>query len=162
MVLGFLSDLPHSEPYFNRSLPIILYTSNLEIIGNDPHPVTEDITRIMFSKHNRNPLETVATWRRLCQRWGISPSSAKLSSSCWMPSGRSCDGPKISGGDGEENDSNWRESIFYKRAAVEDLERIPKPAFWFWLFPLDAFGPMTADRLSPDYEAKPDINAENP
>jgi hypothetical protein len=46
MVLGFLSDLPIFDTYFNRSLPIIPYTSNFEIIGNDPRPIAEDLTRI--------------------------------------------------------------------------------------------------------------------
>jgi hypothetical protein len=54
------------------------------------------------------------------------------------------------------------ESGFHNRAPVENLDNVTKPAFGFWLFPLEAFGPMTADGLSPDYEAKPDMKAGKP
>ena len=161
-VMGYMSDLTVSDTYFNRSLPLVPYTSNFEIIGNDPRPIAEDLSRLMFPKHSRNPLETVATWRRLCQQWEVSPSSANYHILVGCPAKGDVIDRTSAQEMVEKEDRQWPESIFHKRATVEDLEKIPRPAFGFWLFPIEAFGPMTADGLSPDYEAKPDMKAEKP
>ena len=164
-VRGYMSDLLVPDAYFNRSLPLIPYTSNFEVIGEDPRPIAEDLTRVMFAKHNRNPLETVAEWRRFCQRWGVSPPAASYQVVVGCPAafGRIYVVDRTSAQEMvEKEDSSWKEDFFYKHAPPEDLYLVPRPAFGFWLFPVEAFGPMTADGLSPDYQAKPDMKADKP
>jgi hypothetical protein len=158
---GYLTGAPNvSDIYFNRSLPLIPCTSNFEIIGNDPRPIAEDLTRIFFSDHNPNPLEIVATWRRLCQHWWVSPSAAKYQVVAGCQTSGDVVDRKSAKEMMEKEDKGWRECPLYKRALVENLDNIDQPAFPFWLFPLEAFGLMTADGLSPDYEAKPDMKAQ--
>jgi hypothetical protein len=59
-------------------------------------------------------------------------------------------------------DVYWRDNPLAQRASPEDLTKAVKPAFGFWLFLIEAFGPMTKDGMDPDYQAAPNMNAHTP
>ena len=59
-------------------------------------------------------------------------------------------------------DVYWRDNPLAQRAPPEDLTKAVKPAFGFRLLAIEAFGPMTKDRMDPDYQAAPNMNTHTP
>jgi hypothetical protein len=162
MVLGHLSDLDVDEVYFNRSLPILPPTSGFRRIGCDSRPIAHDLTRIVFSKHNRNPLETLSLWRHLCKHWGASCCQAEYrfvvaERELRDVLDRACAERYV-----QREYGYWRDNPVARRVEPEDLTEAVKPSFGFWLFPMEAFGPMAKDGMVPDYQAAPDMKADTP
>jgi hypothetical protein len=161
-ICGPFSNLEVPEFYLNRSLPLIPYTSNFEIIGNDPRPIAEGLARIILPWHKQGPLEVVVQWRCLCQHWGVSTSAAKNQVGVGYPAKAAVVDRTSAMKELQREEKYWTESIFHKRAKAENLDSVPRPAFGFWLFPTEAFGSMPADLLSPDYEAGLDRGLHRP
>jgi len=76
--------------------------------------------------------------------------------------GSVCDKASVEKRINREDESWFADLRVQARAPPEDLATAVKPAFGFWLFPLEAFGPMTKDGMRPDYEAKPDMSEPQP
>ena len=168
-ILGQLSGLPTSEIMFNRSLPIMAMAPTFERLHRDPRPIAQDLRKVFVGTFD--PRRMLQLWLRLLKKWDVSPTQIQYrflltfiptlerhqirdrgSAVRWL----------------QREDNQWRgiqdddeydekadkpfvnvfkdlsfpigaESEKYKD---EDLERAVKPAFGFWLFPVDALGPL--------------------
>src|ERR1700753_4358011 len=56
IIVGLSSDLDVNDHFFNYSLPIMPSIANFHRIGCDPRGIGLDLTRIVFSKSQRSPL----------------------------------------------------------------------------------------------------------
>lgn len=157
-VLGGLSDLAVHEVYLNRSLPILSATPAFERLKRDPRLVANDLTRLYICKSRNAPMEMYTQWRRLIRPWSVPRSrteykalvahighgqvSGRASAEAWLR---------------EEDDAWEAEGVPFARSRKippEDMTNAVKPAFGFWLFPIEAFGPFTEDG-EPDYVRAP-------
>jgi hypothetical protein len=126
---------------FNRSYPIMAQTGPFERLHRDPRDIAHDLNQILMLSFR--PHGTVSIWNQLFNKLEIFAAhiSYRLLLACrpippCQINDRECANAFL-----EKEDEMWMEA---NRDAQEldplndDLERAVKPAFGFWLFPLDA------------------------
>ncbi|KAI9654533.1 MAG: hypothetical protein M1821_006623 [Bathelium mastoideum] len=161
---GLLSSLPTSETIFNRSFPIAAQAPSFERLHRDPRSIADDLQRVYVGDHH--PRDVVYSWRQLLKTWGISPTRVKyyfLLALCPIAKHQISDCRSAKDWLQLEDDS-WNgvqkegpfsglklpiaaQSEKYKN---EDLTKAVKPAFGFWLFPVDELGALPEKELSED------------
>ena len=170
-IVGILSGLGTSETVFNRSLPVMTASPTFERLHRDPRPIGKDLKALTGFF---NPRDVAGLWLRLLKKWRTCPPeieyrfllafdptlgggqiSDRKSANAWLQK----DDDQWNGhapDDGFLKNSKFRwpvgaEDEKYKN---EDLEKAVKPAFGFWLFPVEAFGPIDENRLFDDEESR--------
>jgi hypothetical protein len=116
---------------------------NFEILGPDPRPIAQDLKKLNID----DPRRSFSTWQAVLRYWNV-PLSNDTSYKFLIAyqQGYTYDGAtarKLL----EWEDKRWRNPEVGKGQTVEleDLEKAIKPAFGFWLFPVDAFGSFRPD-----------------
>jgi hypothetical protein len=137
--------LPYSgtsstEVFFTRSFPIMPLTPTFERLGRDPRPISQDLRKLNLD----DPRGAFSCWQALLRGWGVPlPTHTKhkflVAHDLCNPYDRSTARKAL-----EWEDEVWRNPEIGKGRAyeLEDLENAVRPAFGFWLFPIDAFGPF--------------------
>ena len=182
-ILGPLSGILTSETILNRSLPIKAWAPTFERRNRDPRPIAEDLKHVFVG--TSDPRTMLHSWRRLLKKWNVSPPyieyrflltfhpslsqprmvSDRESAQTWL----------------EKDDARWRDlfeddsadstnpfASYFKKKNLdwpwgpklekfknEDLEKAVKPAFGFWLFPVNALGAFPEEGLSEDEGFRP-------
>ncbi|KAL9130836.1 MAG: hypothetical protein Q9217_001088 [Psora testacea] len=169
-IFGLMSGIPTSETFFNRSFPIMATAPSFERLHRDPRPIAQGLRKVFTGTVFLR--DVLHLWLQLLKKWRISPLqieyrfllafdptmagdpiSDRASAHRWL----------------QKEDDIWRnpsgsgsdESFFRKKKNVkwpigasaekfrdEDLEKAVRPAFGFWLFPVDVLGPLDGEGLS--------------
>jgi len=157
---------------FNRSLPISAPSSAFERLPRDPRNIEADLTRVFVI--GSDPRLMVTRWYRLLAKWDIHAPNIKykLSLSFRPPKESTIydfeDAHEFLRKEDEEWTATknmyreWRIERFKDDPAgaggvCEDLEIVARPAVGFWLFPLEALGPMRkeGEEVRPGFRYKP-------
>ncbi|KAI0528202.1 hypothetical protein F5B22DRAFT_584156 [Xylaria bambusicola] len=182
MYLGPLNGISTQIGYeLHRSRPIMSSTPTFERVGRDPRSSMErDLSRVFAGTFD--PRQMLYRWRRLLEMWEIDcasggPDYRLLISHSWRTGAMGRTGKTISD---RESAAEWlqKEEERWIRGqercanrilarggripveSTEELERAPRPAIGFWLFPIEAMGPMptpeeTVDEFGEGYSWKP-------
>jgi hypothetical protein len=147
---------PQPELFINRSFPVSPISPTFDRLSRDPRPIEQDLKRVPL---HSDPRIIYNLWRHLLRLWGIEPAEQTSYKYLYGTTNRHSvdihdhgnaqvevydrDSAKIFL---EKEDHAWkhppgRESRF----DAEDLETAVKPAFGFWIFPIEAFGPLNKD-----------------
>ena len=138
--ISLLSGTSSTEIFFTRSFPIMPLTPNFERLGRDPRPISQDLRKLNID----DPRAAFSSWQSLLRVWGVplpNCTSYKflVAHELRNPYDRATARKAL-----EWEDESWRHPELGKGRTyeLEDLENVVKPAFGFWLFPVDAFGPF--------------------
>ncbi|KAF2962787.1 hypothetical protein GQX73_g10780 [Xylaria multiplex] len=144
---------------FHRSRPIMSAIPSFDRLAWDPRENMErDLSRVYVGTFD--PRRMVCRWRELLRRWDIAhsprkgPEYAFMVSTGWGASSRDIVDRAGAAEWLRNEEDGWIKS--QKRYAsqilrggyklplesVEELEKAPKPAIGFWLFPIEAIGPV--------------------
>ncbi|KIM97815.1 hypothetical protein OIDMADRAFT_147340 [Oidiodendron maius Zn] len=159
-ILGIHSSIWTDEIVYNCSFPIQVNVSTFDRLPRDPRRIGEDLKRVFIGTHDHR--HTIRLWYRRLNKFSISAPTIKykwyiafdpqniarvsdietarkfmqLEDSIWNgidhPDLRSLELPGYKFPVGAQSER-------YKK---EDLETAVKPAFGFWLFPIDVLGPL--------------------
>ncbi|KAF2802221.1 uncharacterized protein BDZ99DRAFT_469003, partial [Mytilinidion resinicola] len=133
---------PLNLKLFNRSFPIVARAPTFERLQRDPRPIAEDLKQVFEESDQR---DVFLSWRRLLQHWRIAPVRVEYRVLLTMdPAGDPDDeimDRESAEGYLRREDEKWKR-VSPEKAQAEDLEKVVRPAFGFWLFPLETFGPM--------------------
>ena len=171
-ILGALSGLGTSETIFNRSLPIMTMSSAFERLHRDPRLIAQDLKNLTGLANSR---DVVQLWLQLLKKWRTSPPgieyrfllafnptmggdqiSDRTSAKTWLQkeddqwNGRAPDDGFL-----KNKEVKWPVGAEDEKYRNEDLERAVRPAFGFWLFPVDALGPIDDKGLLEDEGSRP-------
>ena len=167
-MVGPLSGFPISGAMFNRSFPILTTTAAFERLPRDPRRISQDLAHASGLGGLRDLL---LDWLRLLRAWQVSPPRDAIISGYRFLLAFD---PKISGAKSgisdQEGAETWLQlgedqwhgrgppdpwlkgtSLKYPVGAHdekyrnEDLEKAVRPAFGFWLFPLEALARVDVD-----------------
>lgn len=146
---------------FHKSCPVASKIPSFDRVARDPRPISEDLLNVFVG--TSDPRNVVFFWRKLLQSWGIPqfhPSRYRFLVSARRPAKEKIrDRANAEEWLREEWDKCWLAGLdevsiikAYKprikelRSAAE-LERISstKNAIGFWLFPVEALGPLPPD-----------------
>lgn len=166
-----LSGLPTSDTIFNRSLPVITTVPSFERLHRDPRPIAQDLKALTGLAHSRDVLQL---WLQLLKRWRIVPLgieyrfllafdppiggdqiSDRTSAKTWLQkdddkwNGRAPDDGFIKG-----TEVKWPVGAENEKYINEDLAKAVRPAFGFWLFPVDALGYIDEEGLWRDQQSQ--------
>ena len=164
-IVGPLSGFGTAGAMFNRSFPIASTLPTFERLPRDPRSISKDLEHTPGLGGSRDALQD---WLRLLKKWQISPQkvryrfflafdpriaggnvSDQVSAKAWLQeqedqwNGR---GPS----DGflpQDVQANWPVGAQHEEFRNEHLENAVRPAFGFWLFPLEALGRIGGDGL---------------
>ncbi|KAL8938345.1 MAG: hypothetical protein Q9216_003946 [Gyalolechia sp. 2 TL-2023] len=167
-VTGILSGLLTRETWFNRSFPILAEVPKFDLLPRDPRPISKDLKRVLLSGGS-DPRCTLDRWFYYLHRWGVHPprcqyrfllahdpaisgkvianrasaqSFLRREENIW--NGRAPDGSFLL-----EKHPRWPGGAEHEDWKNEDLSKAVRPAFGFWLFPVEALGPL---HTPPDQE----------
>ena len=172
-IVGPLSGFGTSGTIFNRAFPILSTFSTFELLPRDPRSISRDLKNTYGLDSSRNVLQY---WLRLLKKWHISPRklryrsflafdprmagnyiSDQVSAKAWLQKQEdqwNGHGPS----DGflrKDVKAKWPVGAHDEKYRNEDLENAVRPAFGFWLFPLEALGRIGEDGLLIDEETQP-------
>ncbi|PYI09231.1 hypothetical protein BO78DRAFT_363397 [Aspergillus sclerotiicarbonarius CBS 121057] len=184
-IVGWSSGLFTNDTIFNRSFPIMAMSSTFDRLPRDPREISDDLKHVLVG--TSDPRVTVGRWGRLLRRWSVFPSPHvtyrlllaftptgddkvhnRESAERWLwKEDRIWKGepyeeegkPTTSLGEFiRKNKSRWPVGAKHEKYRNEDLENAVKPAFGFWLFPLEALGipPLPADGDTVEWLVQPD------
>lgn len=171
-IVGPLSGLPTCETMFNRSLPIMTMVPMFERLHRDPRAIAQDLKALTGLAGLRDVIEL---WLQLLKQWRIVPLgieyrfllafdptmagdqiSDHTSAKTWLQkdddqwNGRAPDDGFLKG-----KEVKWPVGAENEKYINEDLEKAVRPAFGFWLFPVEALGPIDEERLCSDQQSRP-------
>ena len=171
-IVGFLSGFNISGAIFNRSFPIKTMLPTFERLPRDPRLISQDLKMTSGLGSVRDALRY---WLQLLKIWGVSPRKIRyliflafdprlsggyiadqMSAKTWLQrdedlwNGR---GPEDSFLKGKK--VKWPVGAHDEKYRNEDLTKAIRPAFGFWLFPLEALGRIDGDGLLEDEEPRP-------
>ena len=168
----FIETIRASEPFFNRSLPVLSITPTFELLPQDPRAIASDLRRLHTGP---DPRRAVHIWRKMLTQSGASPSQIeyrfmlacepfreiiwnKASAQAWVQSEDNkwtaewrIDDTLVNGNWASRYSELGDRLIRYPVGALhekyrrEDLGKAVKPAFGFWLFSLEALGFLSDD-----------------
>ena len=172
-IVGSLSGFGTSGAMFNRAFPILSTLSTFERLPRDPRSISKDLENTSGLGSSRDVLQY---WLRLLKKWHISPQkfryrfflafdprmaggniSDQVSAKAWLQKQEdqwNGQGPS----DGflpKDVKVKWPVGAHDEKYRNEDLENAVRPAFGFWLFPLEALGRIGNDGLLVDEETRP-------
>ena len=172
-IVGPLSGFGTAGAIFNRAFPILSTSPTFERLPRDPRSISKDLENTSGLGSSRDALQY---WLRLLKKWQISPQkltyrfflafdprmtegniSDQVSAKAWLQKQEdqwNGQGPS----DGflpKDVKAKWPVGAHDERYRNEDLENAVRPAFGFWLFPLEALGRIGEDGLLVDGETRP-------
>ena len=175
-IFGLMSGIPTSETMFNRSFPIMAMTPTFERLHRDPRPIAQDLRKVFTGTADSRHM--LHLWLQLLKKWRVSPPQIEYR--FLLAFDPTMGGDQISDRRSakrllQKEDDIWRnpsgggsDESFFKKKNVkwpigassekfhdEDLEKAVRPAFGFWLFPVDALGPLHEEGLSEDEGFRP-------
>ena len=162
-IVGPLSGFGTAGAMFNRSFPIASTLPTFERLPRDPRSISKDLENTSGLDSSRDVLQY---WLRLLKKWQISPQkvryrfflafdpriaggniSDQVSAKAWLQNQEdqwNGQGPS----DGflpKDMQAKWPVGAQDEKYRNEDLENAVRPAFGFWLFPLEALGRIGGD-----------------
>ncbi|KAL9102614.1 MAG: hypothetical protein Q9163_002258 [Psora crenata] len=171
-ILGGWSGLGTWETIFNRSFPILPTTPTFELLQRDPRPIAQDLKKVIGLADLRGVLQL---WLQLLRKWRISPSgiehrfflafdptiagdriSDRTSAKIWLQkeddqwNGRAPDDCFL-----QNKKVEWPIGAQHEKYKNEDLEKAVRPAFGFWLFPVEALGLINEEGLLEEKGSRP-------
>ena len=165
-VMGSMSGLPTGDTFWNRSMPIMARNSSFQRLEQDPRGIAEDLKKVHVGMSD--PRTMYSQWLEFLKKW-YGPSQASqtryqflLSFDPIIGEGEGIlDRVTAEGFLHREEDrwtnekgsesSTWftgRDDIKWPIGATQgeydaqDKASFVKPAFGFWLFPMEAMGPL--------------------
>ena len=172
-IVGPLSGFGTAGAMFNRAFPIMSTLPTFERLSRDPRSISKDLKNTSGLGSSRDVLQY---WLRLLKKWRISPQkleyrfflafdprmaggniSDQVSAKAWLQKQEgqwNGQGPS----DGflpKGVKAKWPVGAHDEKYRNEDLENAVRPAFGFWLFPLEALGRIGNDGLLVDEETRP-------
>lgn len=173
-IVGPLSGFGTAGAMFNRALPIVSTNATFERLPHDPRSISKDLAHTSGLGSSRDALEY---WLRLLKKWQISPQKVmyrfflafdprivggsnifdQVSARAWLQKQEDQWNGQAPG-DGflpKDVEAKWPVGAYDERCRNEDLESAVRPAFGFWLFPLEALGRIGEDGLLVDEERRP-------
>ena len=155
MITGILSagDITPYHDFINRSFPIMALAPTFERVHQDPRPIAEDLTNVNPGVNYQALLDM---WHRfLLDQWRVPTPKTKYSFLLAF------DGHSIHGVSSrksakrfvEMEDQRWNDTEPWsprgspEKVKEEDLSKAVRPAFGFWLFPVDAGPPLYREAL---------------
>ena len=185
-ILGAMSGVALNEFILNRSMPIDTSTPTFDRLHHDPRPIAEDLEHAYIGE---GPLRMLYLWQKLLKTWDISPTGTKYqflltfvppgshpgvhderSAKQWVEkedyewTGKWREDDNVDGVWARRKFSDgtiWKQPVgtLYGKYKDEDLEKAAKPAFGFWMFPVDVFGKVpTSDAESENIFTKQIVN----
>ena len=172
-IVGPLSGFGTAGAMFNRAFPILNTFSTFERLPRDPRSISKDLENTSGLGSSRDVLQY---WLLLLKKWQISPQklryrffltfdpsmaggniSDQASAKAWLQKQEDhWNGQGPSDGFLPKNVKvKWPVGAQDERYRNEDLEHAVRPAFGFWLFPLEALGRIGKDGLLVDEETRP-------
>ena len=172
-IVGPLSGFGIAGAMFNRSFPILSTLPTFERLPRDPRSISKDLENTFGLGSSREDLQY---WLGLLKRWQISPQevryrfflafdprivggniSDQVSAKAWLHK------QEVQwNGQGPRDDflpkdveAKWPVGAHDEKYRNEKLENAVRPAFGFWLFPLEALGRMGEDGLLVHEENRP-------
>ncbi|KAF6226533.1 hypothetical protein HO133_009399 [Letharia lupina] len=143
-----------------------------ERLHRDPRPITQDLKKSACLADSR---DVVQPWLQLLKKWRTSPPgigyrfllvfdptmggdqfSDRTSAKTWLQkeddqwNGRAPDDGFL-----KNNEVKWPVGAEDEKYRNEDLEQAVRPAFGFWLFPVEALGPIDGKGLLEDERSRP-------
>lgn len=177
-IIGISSGiLLNRDVIYNRSFPIITTVPTFERLSHDPRSIARDLKQV-FVEHD--PFYMLCAWQQILASWGgvskpqteyrfmlaFDPPSSTIhnreNAESWMQhednewTGKWRVDDRIENGYGFRTLDPTKPSYKCAIGALpekwinEDLEKAVKPASGFWLFPMDAFGPVPSGAIKPD------------
>ena len=173
-IVGPLMGFGMAGALFNRAFPIASTVPTFELLPRDPRSISKDLEKTHGLASSRDALEY---WLQLLKKWQISPQKVmyrsflafnprivggsnifdQVSARAWLQKEEdqwNGKGP----GDGflpKDVEAKWPVGSHDERYRNEDLENAVRPAFGFWLFPVEALGRIGKDGLLVDEERCP-------
>ena len=172
-IVGPLSGFGTAGAMYNRAFPIMSTLSTFERLPRDPRSISKDLENTSGLGSSRDLLQL---WLGLLKKWQISPQkvryrfflafdprltggeiSDQVNAKAWLQKREdqwNGHGPR----DGflpPDVEAKWPVGAHDERYRNEDLENAVRPAFGFWLFPLEALGRIGQDGLLLDEGARP-------
>ena len=172
-IVGALSGFGSGGAMFNRAFPILSTLPTFERLPRDPRSIFKNLKSTSGLGSSRDALQC---WLGLLKKWQISPQklgyrfflafdprmvggniSDQVSAKAWLQKQEdqwNGQGPS----DGflpKDVKARWPVGAHDERYKNEDLENAVRPAFGFWLFPLEALGRIGKDGLLVDEETRP-------
>lgn len=166
-IVGVLSGLGTSEAMFNRSLPIMTTSPTFECLPRDPRPIAQDLKTLTGLADLR---DVAQLWLQLLRKWRASPYgieyrfllafdptlggdqiSDRTSAKTWLQkeddqwNGRAPDDGFL-----KNKGVKWPVGAEDEKYRNEDLKIAVRSAFGFWLFPVEALGPIDEKGLLED------------
>ncbi|KAI0412977.1 hypothetical protein F5X98DRAFT_353385 [Xylaria grammica] len=162
--LGPLNGIHTVQGYeFHRSRPIMSTIATFDRVGRDPRQgMGRDLSRVFVGTFE--PRQMVYGWHLLLDAWQIrhprgGPEYRLLVSNGWGSGATAKRAGRITDRESAaewlcKEDERWARgqerhaSMILRRGgklpieSPEELERVPRPAIGFWLFPVEALGPM--------------------
>lgn len=157
---------------FNRSLPIMTVVPMFERLHRDPRAIAQDLKALTGLAGLR---DVIQLWLQLQKKWRIvplgidyrfllafdptiagDPISDRTSAKTWLQkeddrwNGRAPDDGFLMG-----REVKWPVGAENEKPINEDLEKAVRPAFGFWLFPVEALGPTDQEWLCKDQMYRP-------
>ncbi|KAJ5194792.1 uncharacterized protein N7498_008230 [Penicillium cinerascens] len=175
-ILGYMSGINTSDNMFNRSFPILTATTlKFDRLPRDPRHIAEDLGQLHMGHDPRNMVlvwrDILKKWAAVPSQaeykllLAFSPPGQNLvsdrkSADAWLQNEEDEWTGKWRLGDRLEN-GNWalrywgstdrfshcQVGALHEKYRNEDLEKAVKPAFGFWLFPLEVLGSVTVEEL---------------
>lgn len=166
-IVGRYSGVPTNEVIFNRSFPIRTSTPAFERLRRDPRAIAEDLSKLYVG--GTDPRRMLHLWAQLLKRCNVSETKTiykfclsftppgrpyqiynRESATRWLQqeddTWRGADQDRVAIDENSFAYGFQREGIRFEVGAKsekyknEDLEKAVKPAFGFWLFPMEVLG----------------------
>lgn len=151
-IMGIFSNLPTVGYRFIHSLPIMSANSSFDILASDPRPIQSELQYVATA--TSDPRKWYLMWRHILGKWGITQSHPVQQQVLFAHQPASYE-PTIHDVETAQifltrEQSSWmrtqehRSSIVLKSAGKipiegpEELAKAVRPAFGFWLFPIEA------------------------
>lgn len=174
-IVGPLSGFGTARAIFNRAFPIVSTLATFERLPRDPRSIAGNLEHTPGLGSSRDQMQC---WLRLLKKWQISPEKVRYRFFLSFDSRITVGGGNISdqvsakawlqkqedqwNGQGPDDgflpkdvEAKWPVGAQDERYINEDLENAVRPAFGFWLFPLEALGRIGTDGLLVDEEPRP-------
>ena len=175
-ILGYMNGINTSDNMFNRSFPILTATTlTFDRLPRDPRHIAKDLGQLYMGHDPRNMVlvwqDILKKWAAVPSQveyrllLAFSPPGQNLvsdreSADAWLQNEEDEWTGKWRLDDRLEN-GNWalrywgstdrfshcQVGALHEKYRNEDLEKAVKPAFGFWLFPLEALGSITVEEL---------------
>jgi hypothetical protein len=161
-IMGPFSNLSNVGVRFIHSMPIITANSSFDVLTPDPRPIQSELRYVATA--NADPRNYSSLWHDTLKKWGIVQSHA-VKEQVLFGFQPSIYGPQIHDVETARSyllkeDESWlrgqqeRSRLVLRHAGkipvegLEELAKAVKPAFGFWLFPIEALKEPEPSRIA--------------